>query len=88
MDHARTEEYGPRLSTDRPPEAQSSGSAKAHHPPPASSRPTAPPPSPVTSCDPGGCWDSGGRRYNGSGSVMIRGDGRVCQPVGGVMQCN
>jgi len=56
--------------------------------PPTSPRPPAPSPAPVTSCDPGGCWDSGGQRYNGSGAVMIHGNGRVCQQVGSMMQCN
>jgi len=42
----------------------------------------------ITTCDPGGCWDSLGRRYNGSGATMIRSDGRSCQRVGNQFQCN
>lgn len=55
------------------------------------SRPShaAPPsPAPVTSCDPGGCWDINGARYNAIGSRMMRSDGKVCQQVGATMQCN
>lgn len=50
-----------------------------------------PPPTPsvITNCDPGGCWDNLGNRYNGSGGpTHIRQDGRVCQNIGGMMQCN
>lgn len=42
----------------------------------------------ITSCDGGGCWDSRGQRYNGSGPTMFRSDGKVCQHLGGSMQCN
>lgn len=45
-------------------------------------------PSPITACDPGGCWDSGGLRYNGTGNAMIRSDGKVCQQIGNMMHCN
>lgn len=55
------------------------------------SRP-APMPAPVqttiTSCDRGGCWDSGGTRYNGSGATLFRTDGKICQKVGNMLQCN
>lgn len=50
-----------------------------------------PPPGPsiITNCDAGGCWDNQGKRYNsGGGPTMIRQDGRVCQRIGGMMQCN
>jgi hypothetical protein len=50
---------------------------------------TPPPPSVITNCDAGGCWDNRGRRYNhGGGPTHIRQDGRVCQNIGGMMQCN
>lgn len=49
----------------------------------------APAPSVITSCDPGGCWDNFGNRYNGSGGpTYIRQDGRVCQNIGSMIQCN
>lgn len=48
-----------------------------------------PHPSVITNCDPGGCWDTKGNRYNGSaGPTHIRQDGKVCQKIGGIMQCN
>lgn len=48
-----------------------------------------PAPSHMTNCDGAGCWDNQGNRYNkGAGSTYFRNDGRVCQHVGGMMQCN
>lgn len=49
------------------------------------------PPNPgiVTKCDPGGCWDTHGKRYNGSGrGNFFRQDGRSCQQIGDRMRCN
>lgn len=50
--------------------------------------PTIPPPAPITTCDPNGCRDSSGTRYNGWGPGMIRSDGKLCQQIGNTMQCN
>lgn len=48
-----------------------------------------PAPSHITNCDQGGCWDNMGNRYNqGAGPTHFRQDGRVCQQVGSMMQCN
>ena len=48
-----------------------------------------PPPAPSFSsgCDSSGCWGSDGTRYNAIGGALVRPDGRMCQNVGGVMQC-
>ena len=46
-------------------------------------------PSMITNCDPGGCWDNQGQRYNGTGGTpYFRQDGKVCQSVAGRMQCH
>ena len=46
-------------------------------------------PSVISSCDSTGCWDNLGGRYNkGAGTTHIKTDGKVCQLVGGMMQCN
>ncbi|HMV21904.1 MAG TPA: hypothetical protein PKL28_04395 [Rhodocyclaceae bacterium] len=45
-------------------------------------------PSTITSCDRGGCWDSAGNRYNGTGGTMARQDGKSCQKIGAMMHCN
>jgi hypothetical protein len=45
-------------------------------------------PSVITSCDSGGCWDTAGRRYNGSGGTLSRTDGKVCTRSGNVLLCN
>jgi len=43
----------------------------------------------ITSCNPGGCFDTLGRHYMGSGpTTMIRADGKVCQRVGQALDCN
>lgn len=66
--------------------------------PPASvkheSRAAAPSPSPVnppvsvTTCDPGGCWDSGGNRYSGgAGNTYLDKNGRPCHGSGVTLQC-
>jgi len=57
------------------------------------SAPVAPSPVPsgpavVTTCDGGGCWDTGGRRYTASGPALVRSDGKVCQKVGSTVNCN
>lgn len=51
-------------------------------------RPAPAGPSTVTTCDAGGCWDSGGQRYTASGPSLVRSDGRVCQQVGSTLHCN
>jgi len=52
-------------------------------PPPALSipRPTA-----VTTCDPGGCWDSQGRRLNQMGPLLVGPHG-VCTTHGALVNC-
>lgn len=45
------------------------------------------PPSFTGTCDSAGCWGSDGTRYNAVGGSLMRPDGRMCQSVGGVMQC-
>jgi hypothetical protein len=41
----------------------------------------------ITTCDPGGCWDSEGRRLNFIGPVLISPQGGVCTIQGGAVQC-
>jgi hypothetical protein len=41
----------------------------------------------AASCDSSGCWGSDGTRYNAIGGALVRPDGKMCQDVGGVMQC-
>lgn len=43
-------------------------------------------PSVITSCDPGGCWDSNGTRLNGAGPVLI-GPRGACTASGGFVHC-
>ncbi|HWI82464.1 hypothetical protein [Ramlibacter sp.] len=50
-------------------------------PPPVIPRPTV-----VTTCDPGGCWDSQGRRLNQMGPLLV-GPGGVCSVQGGLVNC-
>jgi hypothetical protein len=45
------------------------------------------PPTFTGTCDSSGCWGSDGTRYNAIGGALVRPDGRLCQNVGGVMQC-
>lgn len=45
-------------------------------------------PSTLMSCDTGGCWDDAGNRYNGRGATLYRDDGKTCQRVGNMLQCN
>ena len=58
--------------------------------PPAPATPAQPPPrsrAPVlTACDPGGCWDSEGRRLNRAGAVLL-GPGGACSTSGVTVQC-
>jgi len=60
--------------------------------PPPSARPDPPPPEPpslITSCDPGGCWDSSGRRLIGAGGgTFHRTDGKFCTRSGSNAICN
>ncbi|MCZ4316273.1 hypothetical protein O4H66_22975 [Comamonadaceae bacterium G21597-S1] len=46
-----------------------------------------PPPTFTGRCDSAGCWNSDGTRANAIGGALVRPDGRVCQDVGGVLQC-
>ncbi len=47
------------------------------------------PPRPAftSSCDSGGCWGSDGARYNSVGGSLVSPNGKICQSVGGVLQC-
>jgi hypothetical protein len=59
-------------------------------PPPPAQRSAVPPtaPSPITSCDAGGCWNSEAGRYNGgAGGTYMNNSGRLCQRQGAWMQC-
>lgn len=58
-------------------------------------RPSAPipmppePPSIITSCDPGGCWDTQGRRFNSAGGGNFhRSDGKFCTRAGPNVICH
>jgi len=57
---------------------------------PAAPAATATPPGPgvINSCDPGGCTDSNGVRYNGGvGTTLLGPQGRVCHRNGALVQC-
>ncbi len=42
----------------------------------------------IVSCDPGGCWDENGVRYDAAGGgIFIRIDGRSCESIRGRMAC-
>lgn len=58
-------------------------------PPAAAPAPAVPTgPRPLTACDPGGCWNPDGSRYNGgTGNSFIDRGGRLCQRNGAWMQC-
>ncbi|HJV53836.1 MAG TPA: hypothetical protein VJ652_20385, partial [Noviherbaspirillum sp.] len=45
------------------------------------------PPPTIGTCDPGGCWDTGGNRYNGGNGTFLNGSGRLCQRNGVSIQC-
>ncbi len=69
-------------------EASASGQS-ARKPSSAETLPSSSGPAIVVNCDPAGCWDTQGRRYNkGAGPTFIRSDGRPCQQVGNQFQCN
>lgn len=57
---------------------------------PASAIPMPPePPSIITSCDPGGCWDTQGRRFNSAGGGNFhRSDGKFCVGAGPNVICH
>lgn len=57
---------------------------------PASAIPMPPePPSIITSCDPGGCWDTQGRRFNSAGGGNFhRSDGKFCTGAGPNVICH
>ena len=44
-------------------------------------------PVPITSCDAGGCWDSHGQRYNGSGSILYNPAGKTCVRTADWIEC-
>lgn len=68
----------PTIAAPRPPVPP----VVAPPPPPlALPRPTA-----ITTCDPGGCWDSDGRRLNQMGPLLV-GPGGVCHGLGGIVSC-
>ena len=59
--------------------------------PPAAPRAASPPPpAPLSGCNAGGCWDSQGRQYNGTGdgSRYLSPEGRLCQTHGKFIHCN
>lgn len=73
-------------NAERPvaPVAPSTSSAPVILPPYSA---TAPAPT-IGTCDPGGCWDTGGNRYNGgTNNTFLNGSGRLCQRNGVSMQC-
>ena len=71
--------------------AGSAMAQEAPQPPPLVLPPVVPASGPgrlVVSCDPGGCWDEFGGRYNRADSdVFIRDDGRSCLSIRGRMHC-
>jgi hypothetical protein len=53
---------------------------------PMPSRPATP--SPIATCDAGGCWDNNANRYSGGASgTYIDNSGRPCHRIGTSMQC-
>lgn len=44
-------------------------------------------PSVLTTCDPGGCWDNLGNRYNGTGATLIGPTGKLCNRIGDWIGC-
>lgn len=71
------------------------GGAAAQQParplPPPTLPPVIPLPGPgmlVVSCDPGGCWDEFGGRYDrAGGGAFVRGDGKSCLMIKNRMHC-
>ena len=48
-----------------------------------------PQPAQLTSCDPAGCWDTTGTRYNrAAGGNFFRSDGKFCTSSGAQLICN
>jgi hypothetical protein len=45
-----------------------------------------PRPAVVTACDPGGCWDTQGRRFDKVGPLLV-GPRGACNPTAGAVQC-
>ena len=70
-----------------PPPAVADPRAAAFSPPPPPAEPLAiaRPPT-ITTCDPGGCWDSEGRRLNHLGPVLV-GPRGVCTLQAGLVHC-
>jgi len=60
-------------------------------PPPVAPPAVVPLPGPgrlVVSCDPGGCWDEFGMRYDRAGAgAFVRADGSSCLRIKGRMHC-
>lgn len=77
---------GRPIQPPQQPERAASSSSKAHEAP----VPVAPAPvTPLVNCDPAGCWDTAGRRYNNAaGGNFVRNDGKFCVNNGGVVQCH
>ena len=46
-----------------------------------------PVPSLLTTCDAGGCWDSLGNRYNGTGTTLVGPTGKLCIRIGDRIEC-
>jgi len=72
------------------PPTQPARPALQNAPPLPAARLPAVPPGPVqiNSCDPGGCTDINGQRYNGGvGNAAVDGQGRLCTRSGSTMQC-
>lgn len=65
----------------RPPQRPPVFAAPALPPPPAIERPPV-----VTSCDPGGCWDSNGNRLHRAGPNLI-GPSGLCTVQGNLLSC-
>ncbi|WP_145979570.1 hypothetical protein [Ramlibacter tataouinensis] len=73
----------PSPSIDPGPGKPAAPPAAATAPPPV----RIPRPVAITTCDPGGCWDSEGRRLNFMGPVLIGPQGGVCSIQAGAVQC-
>ena len=41
----------------------------------------------ITACDPTGCWDNLGMRYNGVGAALIGPTGKLCLRIGDQIDC-
>lgn len=76
---------GRPISAPQQPEQAASTSPKAPAPAPVAPSPV----TPLVNCDPAGCWDTAGRRYNNAaGGNFVRNDGKFCVNNGGVVQCH